>query len=91
LIIASINEIPGFGFAEALPNDNGRQQRVGILELAPANALRLQRVMSLGEQLVYSGPVWVDDHWSAESFPISLSDDRNARELLTRVEFTEQR
>jgi hypothetical protein len=90
LIIASINEIPGFGFAEALRAENGRTQRVGILELAPANAMRLQRAMSLGQQLVYSGPVWVDDHWSAESFPISLSDERNARDLLTRVEFTEQ-
>jgi hypothetical protein len=89
MIIASINEIPGFGFAEMVQSDDGRTHRAGTLEIAPINTPRLQRVLERGEPLVYSGPVWVDDHWATESFHVTLSEATD-RETCTRLQFVER-
>jgi hypothetical protein len=90
MIVASINEMPGFGFAEALRGDDGRTQRVGVMEVASGNALRLLRLMKRGESLVYSGPVWVDDHWSADSFPVDLAGWSLSRDVSATLRFTER-
>jgi hypothetical protein len=90
MIVATINELPGFGFAEALRGDDGRTQRVGVMEVASGDALRLLRSIKRGEVLVYSGPVWVDDHWSAASFPVHLDEWSLSRDVSATLRFTER-
>jgi hypothetical protein len=73
MILARINGTPGFGFAEAVTQRDGSVKRMGRLELRPANGAELQSIVDRRAPLVYSGPVWIDDGWVNESFPVTLT------------------
>jgi len=73
MILARINGTPGFGFAEAVTQRDGSVKRMGRLELRPANGAELQSIVDRREPLVYSGPVWINDTWVNESFPVTLT------------------
>jgi hypothetical protein len=73
MILARINGTPGFGFAEAVTQRDGSVKRMGRLELRSANGAELQSIVARREPLVYSGPVWIDDGWVNESFPVTLT------------------
>jgi hypothetical protein len=83
MILARVNGTPGFGFAEAVTQRDGSVQRVGLLELRPANASVLQSAVESQQPLVYSGPVWVDDTWVEESFPVTLTPVAFVGEIMT--------
>ena len=90
MIVPLINNMPGFGFAEVARHGDGRVQRVGVIQFTPANARRVQALLHRGASLVYSGPVWVHDHWSVATFPVVPSDSNGAPELSTTLEFSER-
>jgi hypothetical protein len=73
MVLARINGTPGFGFAEAVSQRDGSVKRMGRLELRSANGIELQSIVDRREPLVYSGPVWIDDAWVNESFPVTLT------------------
>lgn len=81
MILARINGTPVFGFAEAVAQGDGSVNRKGMVALRPPDAMVLQSIIERQEPLVYSGPVWVNDAWRPESFPITATLVRGAREL----------
>jgi hypothetical protein len=89
MIVPLINEMPGFGFAEAMEHGDGRVHRVGTVQITAANARRLEDLLRRGTSLVYSGPVWAGDHWRAETFPVMLSEANVSPEHST-LQFREE-
>jgi hypothetical protein len=89
MILARINGTPGFGFAEAVTQRDGSTKRVGLVELRPANASELRSAVESQQPLVYSGPVWIDDTWVEESFPVTLTPVAFVGEFMTSVSIME--
>jgi hypothetical protein len=85
MILARINGTPGFGFAEAVTQRDGSVKRMGRLELRPANGAELQSIVDRREPLVYSGPVWINDTWVNESFPVTLTPVALVDDVLASV------
>jgi hypothetical protein len=85
MILARINGTPGFGFAEAVTQRDGSVKRMGRLELRPANGAELQSIVDRREPLVYSGPVWMNDTWVNESFPVTLTPVALVDDVLASV------
>jgi len=86
MITASINGIPGFGFAKVVTQEDGTSLRTGLLEL-PTDCIQLE---SLTEKpMVYSGPVWVGGLWREEAFPIAVTPIGVARGVFALVAFVE--
>lgn len=88
MVFASINGIPGVGFAEASSNDDGREHR-GKIRLSAANAHRLRRLIDERAALVYYGPVWVQQCWQLRSFQLHAADIEALREDSFVVRFVE--
>src|SRR5437763_15073168 len=71
MIVASINGVPGQGFAEVVEeSDTEYPYRAGLLKMAFANAARIQDLLDRNARLTYSGPVFANGRWCAEAFPI---------------------
>lgn len=88
VVLPTINGTKAFGFAESAPA--GAAERVhGVLQLTPADALRVQSSVERGEPLSYCGPVWTDGTWRTEVFPILLSDMKITPGALVMVRFSE--
>ena len=88
MVIASINGIPGVGFAEASADDAAREHR-GTIRLSAANAHRLRRLIDERAALVYYGPVWVQQRWQLRSFQLDAADIEPMREDSFVVRFAE--
>jgi len=73
MIIASINGIPGIGFAEASCNGGPTDCR-GKIRVTAGNAHRLQRLIDERAALVYNGPVWANDRWQLGSFQLGTAE-----------------
>src|SRR4051812_9969396 len=70
MIIASVNGTHGHGFLETIQREDGTVLRAGLLKVGAQHAQRLRRLIDDQEPLVYSGPVFVDGGWRAQTFPI---------------------
>ena len=88
MVFASINGIPGVGFAEASSNDVTGEHR-GKIRLSAANAHRLRRLIDERAALVYYGPVWVEQRWQLRSFQLDAADIEAVREDFFIVQFAE--
>jgi len=88
MIIASINGIPGVGFAELLSADDAIEHR-GTIRLSAANAHRLRRLIQERAALVYHGPVWVEQRWQLRSFQLDGADIQLLRDNSFIVQFVE--
>jgi len=74
MIVASINGVPGQGFAEVVEeSDTEYPYRAGLLKMALDNAARIQDLLDRSAQLTYSGPVFANGKWYAEAFPILIT------------------
>jgi len=73
MIFASINGIPGVGFAELSSEDDAVEHR-GKIRLTAANGHRLRRLIDERAALVYYGPVWVEERWQLRSFQVDAAD-----------------
>ena len=89
MILARINGTPGFGFAEAVTQRDGSVKRVGLLELRPTKASELQAAVDSQQPLIYSGPVWLDDAWVEESFPVTLTPVEFVGDFMTSISIVE--
>jgi len=69
MVFASINGIPGVGFAEP-SSDGGSAEHRGKIRLSAANAQRLRRLIDERAALVYYGPVWREQRWQLRSFQL---------------------
>ena len=87
MVFASINGIPGVGFAE-LASQNATEHR-GRIRLSAANAHRLRRLIEERAALVYYGPVWVEQRWQLRSFQLDVADLEPVREDSFIVQFVE--
>lgn len=88
MIFASINGIPGVGFAERSSDHDAREHR-GKIRLSAANAHRLRRLIDERAALVYYGPVWVKERWELRSFQLEEADVQPLREDFFVVQFVE--
>jgi hypothetical protein len=73
MVIASINGVPGQGFAEVVEKSEGCEHRAGLLKMAFPNAARIQDLLDRSARLTYRGPVFVNGRWCAEAFPILVT------------------
>jgi hypothetical protein len=89
MIFASINGIPGVGFAELSSDDAGTGEHRGKIRVSAANAHRLRRLIDERSALVYYGPVWVEERWQLRSFPLDAADIQPLREDSFVVQFVE--
>jgi hypothetical protein len=89
MIFASINGIPGVGFAEVTPELETGEHR-GKIRFSAANAHRLRRLIEERAALVYYGPVWVQQRWQLRSFQLDGADIHPVREDSFMVDFVEQ-
>jgi len=90
MILASINGIPGVGFAELCSDEDGAAEHRGEIRLSAANAGRLRRLIDEGATLVYYGPAWAEQRWHARSFPLDAADIQTACEDSFVVQFVER-
>jgi hypothetical protein len=88
MVFASINGIPGVGFAEA-PSDDVTGEHRGKIRLSAANAHRLRRLIEERAALVYYGPVWVEQSWQLRSFQLDAAAIEAVREDSFIVQFAE--
>ena len=72
MLVARINGIPAFGFAEATRRMAGSGPCAGLLEFCPSTADELRALMESDGPLTYTGPVSREGEWRAESFPIVI-------------------
>ena len=86
MVFASINGIPGIGFAELSSHDDACEHR-GKIRLNAANAHRLRRLIEERAALVYYGPVWIDQRWQLRSFQLDGADIQSLREDFFVVQF----
>ena len=86
MVFASINGIPGIGFAELSSHDDACEHR-GKIRLNAANAHRLRRLIEERAALVYYGPVWVDQRWQLLSFQLDAADIESPHEDFFVVQF----
>lgn len=70
MIIASVNGANGQGYLETIERADGSVQRTGLLRISASNALRLQKLVDNREPLIYSGPVFENGRWCADTIPI---------------------
>jgi len=87
LVLPTISGTKAFGFAESTPVGAGEQVQ-GVLQLTPADALRVQSSVERGEPLSYCGPVWTDGTWTTDAFPISLFDVTITSRALVMIRFS---
>jgi hypothetical protein len=74
MIVASINGVPGQGFAEVVEeSDTEYPYRAGLLKMALDNAARIQDLLDRSARLMYSGPVFANGRWCAEAFPVLVT------------------
>jgi hypothetical protein len=73
MVFASINGIPGVGFAE-LSSEHEAIEHRGTIQLSAANAHRLRRLIDERAALVYYGPVWAEERWQLRSFQLEEAD-----------------
>ena len=85
MVFASINGIPGVGFAELASQDASEHH--GKIRLTAANAHRLRRLIDERAALVYYGPVWVEQRWQLRSFQLGVADIQTVREGFFTVQF----
>lgn len=85
MVFASINGIPGVGFAE--PSEHDGNEHRGKIRLSAANAHRLRRLIDERAALVYYGPVWVEARWQLRSFQLDAADIQPVREDSFMVQF----
>ena len=90
MIFASINGIPGVGFAELLSANNAFEHR-GKIRLTAANGHRLRRLIDERAALVYYGPVWVEERWQLRSFPVDAAEIQPVCEDSFIVQFADGR
>lgn len=90
MIFASINGIPGVGFAELCSDEDGAGEHQGTIRLSAANAARLRRLIDEGATLVYYGPAWAEQRWQVRSFPLDAADIQTVREDSFVVQFIER-
>lgn len=88
MVFASINGIPGVGFAEASSDDDTREHR-GKIRVSAANAHRIRRLIDERAALVYYGPVWVQQRWQLRSFQLDAADIEPVREDFFVIRFAE--
>lgn len=88
MVVASINGIPGVGFAELSSEQQAREHR-GKIRLSAANARRLRRLIDERAALVYYGPVWAEERWQLRSFQLDEADIHTVREDFFMVQFVE--
>ena len=86
MITASINGIPGFGFAEVVTQEDGTSLRTGLIEL-PTDCIQLESFTET--PMVYSGPVWAAGLWRKETFPIAVTPIGVSRGVFAFVAFVE--
>jgi hypothetical protein len=86
MVFASINGIPGVGFAE--PSDQDANEHRGKIRLSAANAHRLRRLIEERAALVYYGPVWMEARWQLRSFQLDAADIQPVREDFFMVQFS---
>jgi hypothetical protein len=86
MVFASINGIPGIGFAELSSHDDACEHR-GKIRLNAANAHRLRRLIEERAALVYYGPVWIEERWQLRSFQLDGADIQSLREDFFVVQF----
>lgn len=89
MILASLNGIHGFGFAEAIEQRDGSLRRTGRLEISLSAEARLQLRISPNETMTYSGPVWEDGAWRNESFTVAVQPLAFLSDHLTIVSVAE--
>lgn len=87
MVFASINGIPGVGFAEVADHDASEHR--GKIRLSAANAHRLRRLIDERAALVYYGPVWAEERWQIRSFQLDAADIHAVREDFFMVQFVE--
>ena len=87
MVFASINGIPGVGFAEPASEDASEHR--GKIRVSAANAHRLRRLIDERAALVYYGPVWVEQRWQLRSFQVDAADIQSVREDFFTVQFVE--
>ena len=90
LVFASINGIPGVGFAEPESGDDRERGHRGKIRLSATNAHRLRRLIDERAALIYHGPVWVEARWQLRSFQLDAADIEALREDSFVVKFAEQ-
>jgi hypothetical protein len=90
MIFASINGIPGVGFAEPCSDEDGAGEHRGKIRLSAANAKRLRRLIDEGTTLVYYGPAWAEQRWQVRSFPLHAAEFQTEREDFFVVQFVER-
>ncbi len=86
MVFASINGIPGVGFAEVSSDDFSGEHR-GKIRLSAANAHRLRRLIEERAALVYYGPVWAEHRWQLRSFQLDAAAIETLREDSFIVKF----
>jgi hypothetical protein len=89
MIFASINGIPGVGFAEHCSDEDGAGEHRGKIRLSAVNARRLRRLIDERAALVYYGPAWVEQRWQLRSFQLEAADIQALREDFFVVQFVE--
>jgi len=87
MVFASINGIPGVGFAERASQK--ATEHCGKIQLTAANAHRLRRLIDERAALVYYGPVWLEERWQLRSFQLEAADIHTVREDSFMVQFVE--
>lgn len=70
MIIASVNGTHGQGYLETVQRADGSTQLVGLLRLSATKALQLQKLVDDCEPLFYSGPIFMNGRWCADTVPI---------------------
>lgn len=88
MVFASINGIPGVGFAEPSSEHDANEHR-GEIRLSAANAHRLRRLIDERAALIYYGPVWTENRWQLRSFQLGKADLQTLREDSFIVLFVE--
>jgi len=70
MIIASVNGAHGQGYLETFQRADGSTHRAGLIRLSASKALQLQKLVDDREPLFYSGPVFVNGQWCADTVPV---------------------